>query len=44
MVKGTAKYPGTSAVISAPEPVMFLLHSAFSDVTEKHESAHHILS
>lgn len=31
MVKGTAKkYPGTSAAISAPKPVMLLLHSALS--------------
>lgn len=45
MVKGSAKkYPGTTAAISAPEPVMFLLHSALSEVTDGHESVHHILS
>lgn len=45
MVKGTAKkYPGTSAAFSAPEPVKFVLPSALSEVTDGHESVHHILS
>lgn len=45
MVKGTAKNsPSTSAAISAPEHVMFLLGSAPSEVTGEHESVHHILS